>query len=263
MRNIDFLPAAYRQTHAVKRWQPWRIIVMLVVGTLLFAAVGQQYQRRHRLQAELARLLPAHEAAQRRAVRLAGLQAELQRVRADAQLCAYLRHPWPRTRILEALLAPLPEEVTFEHLQIQNEARSTSKNFRPATATGSLPDKDAEKALAALPAASRDLQQLRETCDAQQTTVALSGLTTDADALYRYLGQLAQSPLFLKADVVSIERDSGDRSGGEVLRFRAALVVKPCYAQPGGPTPAAAQATVKTGSVPATRPSIPSPQSPS
>jgi Tfp pilus assembly protein PilN len=254
MRDVDFLPVEYRQTHAVRRWQPWRVIVMLVAGTLIFAGVTLQYQRRHRLQTELAQILPAHEAAQRRSQRLAELQGELQRVHAEAQLCVYLRHPWPRTRILEALLEPLPEAVSFEQLQIQKEARTTKNAVRPVM-PAAVPDKEAEKALAAQPAAARDLKQLSEASDAQQTIVALGGLTTDADALHRYLGRLAQSPLFAKAEIVSIERDSGER--GEVLRFRASLIVKPGYGQTGGPSPAPAASAAKS-----TLPAAPNPPQP-
>ncbi len=245
MHDIDFLPIEFRQTHAQRRWQPWRAIVMAAVAVLVGGGVASQHLRRCHLQSELAGILPAHQTALRQQSQLSGLQAGLQRVKAEAELVTYLHHPWPRTRILEALLDPLPRQVTLEHLEIHREAATSKTRGRFPQPPAAPQDKEAEaKAQEALPPAVGDLKQLRDACDPQQTMIAISGISTDSDALHEYLGRLAQSRLVAKAELLSIERET--ESGGvplaagqpvsvETVRFHAALTVKPGYGQPGGP----------------------------
>jgi Tfp pilus assembly protein PilN len=243
MRNLDFLPLEFHQTHAQKRWQPWRAILMTVVALLLLGGVASQHLRRRHLQSQLQLILPAHQAALRQQSQLAGLQTQLQRTTAEAGLVAYLHHPWPRTRILEAVLDPLPQEVTLEHLKIHREAAS-SKTPGPFPQTPAAPQNKPSEAKEALPPAVGDLKQLRDACDPQRTVVAISGVTTDTDALHAYLSRLAHSRLVAKAELVSIEREPG--SGGpsldadkpapaEPARFHATVTVQPGYGQPGGP----------------------------
>jgi Tfp pilus assembly protein PilN len=244
MHDLDFLPIEFHQTHAQKRWQPWRAIVMTAVAVLLAGGVASQHLRRRHLESQLAGILPAHQTALRQQSRLSGLQTGLQRIKADAELVAYLHHPWPRTRILEALLDPLPRQVTLEHLEIHREAAASKNPGRFPQLPAASQDKQSEaKAKEALPPAAGDLKQLRDTCDPQQTMVAISGVATDSDALHEYLGRLAHSRLVAKAELVSIEREpesgmppaAGQPASVETVRFHATLTVKPGYGQPGGP----------------------------
>ena len=273
MYQVDFLPVEFRQTHAQRRWQPWRAIVMAVVAVLIIGGVASQHLRRRYLQSELERILPAYQNALRQQSRLAGLQAGVQRIKADAELVVYLHHPWPRTRILEALLDPLPPQVTLEHLEIHREA-STSKTLgRLPQPPASPQDAQAQaKAQEALPPAVGDLKQLRDTCDPQQTTIAMSGVTTDSAALHEYLGRLAHSPLLVKAELISLEREAENETTplaasqptpAETVHFHASLTVKPGYGQPGGPAhglESVPQATPSHTAAPAPVPaSIPQP----
>jgi Tfp pilus assembly protein PilN len=247
MRDIDFLPVEFHQTHAQKRWQPWRAIVMGSVALLLIGGVASQHLRRRHLDTQRQLILPAYRAALQQQAQLAGMQSELQRIKAEAELVAYLHHPWPRTRILEAVLDPLPREVTLEHLEIHQEAVNTKTAGRaPQPAAPPLDKPPEAKSQEILPPAVGDLKHLRETCDSQRTMVILSGVTTDTDALHTYLSRLAHSPLVAKAELVSLEHEPN--SGGpppeadkpapaEAARFHATLTVKPGYGQPGGPGP--------------------------
>ncbi len=245
MHDLDFLPVEFRQTHAQKRWQPWRAIIMTAVAVLIIGGVASQHLRRRHLESELEGIRPAHQTALRQQSRLSGLQAGLQRVKAQAELVAYLHHPWPCTRIIEALLDPLPPQVTFDHLEIHKEAAASKTPGRFPQPPAAPQNKEAEaKTQEALPPAARDLKQLRDSCDRQQTTIAISGVATDGDALHEYLGRLAHAPLLAKAELVSIEREpeseGAPRAAGqavpvETVRFRATLTVKPGYGQPGGP----------------------------
>jgi len=227
--EIDFLPAESRKSHTRLKSQSRRLAVTGILAILVVAGVATQYLQRQRLEAEQALIVPMHETAARQAEQLAALQAELSGAQADAELFTYLRYPWPRTRILQALLVPLPAEVTLEQLQIEPENMpERSRGTRSADKA-----KISEEELKKLPPAVQDLRQLRQQCDRQQTVVTFSGVTAETRALHRYLGELAKARLFSKAELTGIEAESGDR--GSQTRFRARVIVRPGYGQPGGP----------------------------
>jgi len=231
MHEIDFLPIEYRQKHAQQRLQSWRVLVALLFAALLGAASLVGYRHRQRLAADLEAIKPLHEAALSRSARLADLQSLLKAAWAESELYTYLRHPWPRTRLLAALLPPLPDEIVFEQLQIHPESPN---NRNPGGSSTKVDSKAEEQEQSKLPPAARDLKRLRAEADAAQIAVTVTGLASDGAALHRYLGELGKSDLFLKVQLRSAETGKADRGA---LRFSAAILVRPGYGQPGGPVP--------------------------
>lgn len=231
MQDIDFLPVRYRQRHVRRQSQPWRIAVVAAFAGLLAAAVLSQHSRKRQAEKELAAIIPQYDLAVGQNRKLAEVHARLNTARANAELFTYLRHPWPRTQLLAALLAPLPEEITFERLQI---ACEMPPELTPGKRHSRTENEDEKEANDKLPPAARDLKRLRNQSDKARTVVSISGTTSDSAALHRYLGELGGTALISKADLDSIEGAENDRAG--VLQFRATLVVRPGYGQPGGPT---------------------------
>jgi Tfp pilus assembly protein PilN len=236
--EIDFLPASYRESGIQRKNITLRVGVVIAFVTLIgFAAI---YQQRIRLLAnqQLADLLPSYQRAQQETTRLAQLQQLLQKEDKLADLCIYLRHPWPRSQILAALVKPLPDEVQLRELSIQREPL-------PAADLGpSRSERPGEAALAKTDPNEHDLQALREQWDKTRIVVKLSGVTDDALALHRYFGQLDRAQIFVKVDVGAIEQIAGasDRS----IQFSARVFVRPGYGQPDGPTPVAEAPTPKS-----------------
>lgn len=230
MHDVDFLPAEYRQTRERRRMHPWRAFVVTAFVALVATASLAQLHHRRQIEAELATLEPQRAMIDRQNAELAEMQAELAVQRARAELITYLRHPWPRTQLLEGLLAPLPEMVTFERLEIYGE-ETASSSPEPRSPVGR--GKAAEAEHAKLSPARRDLEQLRGEYDARRTLVAVTGVTGDSAALHRYLGNLGKKYLFSKVELRSIEALPG--AAEERLRFQAVLTVRPGYGQPGGP----------------------------
>ncbi len=229
MLDIDFLPAQYHRRQARKRSKPWQVVVVLAFTTIVAVAAVGQFRRHAALRAELDLLAPQYEQAVAANDRLAKLQTELKEARAEATLLTYLRHPWPRTQLLRALLEPLPDEILLSELEITTGAAAVA---RPSPRRPQ-PNED-EKALAALPAAERDLAELREQADTAPTIMRVRGATSDSAVLHRFLGALGHHSLVRKAELESIERV--EREDGRNVRFRATIVVRPGYGQPGGPT---------------------------
>jgi hypothetical protein len=230
MHDVDFLPAEYRQHRARRRVQPWRMAVVVAFLALVAAAASSQLHRRRQLQSDLAALAPQREVIEEQNAQLAGMQAALGEARARAELITYLRHPWPKTQVLDSLLAPMPGEIALERLEVFSEPAGPE----PAAGRPSAVERKAEQQAAAkLPPAGLDLQRLRGECDRSRTVVALAGVTSDGAALHRYLGELGRTYLFSKVELRSIEAETP--AGGERLRFEAMLIVRPGYGQPGGP----------------------------
>lgn len=235
MQDIDFLPPEFRQRHARHRHQTRRLALLGVgAAVLALAALGQQY-RRQQARAELEMIEPVHAALVAQGRQLASLQAHLHSARATAELATYLRHPWPRTRILDEVLRPLPGELTLQRLAVDR----TPPEVRGPAERRSRSDEQAEEARrAAMPPATRDLNRLRGEADPARTVVSVEGVTRDSAALHRYLAALEKCEMFSKAELVDVE-SSPAQTG---LRFSLMLVVRPGYGQPGGPTPPAVAA---------------------
>lgn len=230
MHDIDFLPPEYRQNHTQRKWYAWRLIAVTVLAAAMVTLAWNQQTRRNRLEAELARCEPDRAAASQTQESLNELQSRLQLARAGADLVTYFRHPWPRTRIIAAILGPLPDEITLAQLEI---ARETPGGRNPAEILFRANKKGEEAQAPGRPPAAQDLERLRDEFDSRQTVVTITGVTTESAALHRYLGKLGQDGLFSKAQLHSIETDRADPGR---IRFNATLVVRPGYGQPGGPS---------------------------
>ena len=125
MIDIDFLPDQYHQQNAYRQAKPWQIIVVIsFLGLVALLAVSQNIRRRL-VEKELDALTPAYELALSQTQQLSEVQAKLKQTESHAELITYLRHPWPRSQLLSALLSKLPEEITLQQLQITCEAENT------------------------------------------------------------------------------------------------------------------------------------------
>jgi Tfp pilus assembly protein PilN len=231
MHDIDFLPAQYTQRRSRRQTHPWRVFVVLAFVALVAVAAVAQRGRRQSLEADLAAVEPAYELAMQQNRQLGAVQAKLQRLRGLAALYAYLQHPWPRTQLLVGVLEPLPEDVTFERVQIVREKPPAPVNGERQVRGENLPE---EEQLAKLPPPERDLKRTRNVCDNMRTVIHLAGTTTDSASLHRYLGELGKNGLFVKAELNSLE--SVANNAKPLMRFQATVLVRPGYGQPGGPT---------------------------
>ncbi len=239
MNQIDFLPVEYRLRREQRHAKPWQAFVAVGFLAILTAAVGaQRFQRRLSLD-ELAAIRPAYETSLQQEAELAALKNRLASLKAETDFIAYLRHPWPRTQILASLAAILPNEITLQQLDIYAEAAKTVVQER-------RPGKP-EETKRLLPA-EENLKALRAQCDDRPIVVMLTGTTADPAALHRYLDEVDSLPLFTKAELISLTNvPLGQNAGGPPgapavenaeaapILFRAMIVARPGYGQPGGP----------------------------
>jgi len=231
MRELDFLPVEYRQKYQRRQAQPWHIVATAAILTLLMIAALSQYYRRHRSIETLTALLPAYEDAVKLNNRLTEVQKQLSAATAEAELYTYLHHPWPRSRMLAALVEPLPPEITLQQVQIIREPKRMSGTAEPRPLQN---EKAENEKLKSAPPALRDLAKLRSRCDATQTMMILLGTSRESNALHRYLSSLDATDFFDRAELDSFSSvGKGKEDAG--IQFKAVLTVPPGYGQPGGP----------------------------
>jgi Tfp pilus assembly protein PilN len=236
MREIDFLPSRYREQHIQRRKQFWRVVVVAMFFALLMLAAAGQYQRRRSVERLLEFTRQRHAAAQATAGQLGQLNAQLNDVRTQAELIVYLRHPWPRTQLVSALLRPLPRSVRLDKLSIR---REESPAQAPPPSAAPIPGDPA--AVDQRTPAERELAALRDRLDDAATIVLIEGVTVDPAELHAYIGTLSEAELFAHAELTALERADGDSASQ--ARFTARLIVRPGYGQPGGPRPASSPAS--------------------
>jgi hypothetical protein len=227
MSDIDFLPASYRQMTVHRKANVWRLAAGgLFVAMIGFSGFYQHMLRRHAL-ADLARTDAAYDRTQALITQQRELKKQLESADCDAQLFAYLRHPWPTTQVLAAALKPLPDCITLREIRLFY-AEPTPN----ATAAGPTKPPD-KKTTETLSPDQRDLQQLREQYDGRSRVLILTGTTHDTAALQKYLSALAHCNMFVKSELASLESDAADHAAA--TRFTARLFLCPGCGQPGGP----------------------------
>lgn len=252
MKDVDFLPACYREKSAHRKTQAWRGIVVAAFGALLAAGWLGQLEIRSLVQTQLDDVRRQYDHVTEQGKKIAALQNELREARAEAELLTYLRHPWPRTQLLASIAAPLTDAITFRKLTIHQEEAAASPLAGLAAHNVTAPVSgvaDAKAAEAALPPAERTLKKLRAALDEAPLTVTLEGVSRDSASLHVYIGKLAESDWFSEAELRSVDRLANEEQAA--LRFVARLVVRPGYGHPKRPPLkpelAASQASLSSG----------------
>ncbi len=231
-RDIDFLPAHYREQDSKRTVHRWRFIVMAFFAAIFPALSLYQYQIRSDVYEQASKLRVRYNKAKIDELRLRRLEAELVAANAKAELHTFLRHPWPATQILAAATRSLPETIALTELTMQ--ARSVDEESqRPARRPNASSTTDKAEAESALPAAGRDLETLRKETRSRQWVISLAGETLNTSDLYAYINQLGKEPIFERAELDSVEAPQG--SAQQTAKFRARIMVIQAYGQPGGP----------------------------
>ncbi len=243
MQDIDFLPQRYRDAHAQRTRKVWGLVVVLLYAGLLCTSGYLQRSGQSRLKRDLAAANEQRTMVTAQAARLSAVQTELKQAEARANLIVYLRHPWPRTQIVAAVVAPISPGLSLDELRVQRSeiTQVVRQRTAPVATSETKPDSRCP--------AERDLEQLRDTCDGNSVTVTLKGTADEVSLVHMYLGRIGKDPLFSCVDLMNIDGQDAQRQGTTGCRFTARLVVRPGYGQPQGPTPAAVAAVERTPEV--------------
>lgn len=226
MQDIDFLPSDFKRRRNNRHGRSWQILVAAAAVGLLFIVALSQMRALRQVEQRLAEIEPERQVLDARQMQLADLRKKLAEKEAQADLIAYLGHPWPKTRLLGATLRSLPEEVVCNGIRIAPESLTNQAQRR-------RPESSEEEDLTKVEPAVRDMRLLQEECDLAVVAIVLEGMTTDGIALHRYLNGLNNVPLLDKVELHSLESTNND--SGPKFQFEARMTVRPGFGQPKGP----------------------------
>jgi hypothetical protein len=226
--NIDFLPQRYREAKINRSASAWRVVCVFLLAGLLLTASYYQSQHLRQAREDLVRVDLLYAKAQAQAKLIAESQVKNAPAIHKAELLTYLRHPWPRTQILYAVISTAPESVTLSSLELRFESPERTIAERGLAVS-------AENAVQTLNRPQRDLKELRDRLDGGRWLVSLRGTAEDAADLHSYIAGLEQQPLFSKVQLLSIE--THESTSSTESEFSAQITIRPGYGQPDGPEP--------------------------
>jgi Tfp pilus assembly protein PilN len=218
LRQIDFLPDRFRNAKVKRHASVWRLALAVMFAAMLSAAAIYQWHLLRQARYELARVDQQHQSATALTKRLAEVQQQLVPLDKVAQLLAYLNSPWPKSQLVAAALADVPDSVVLHRLEIDfakaNEEPSTSLAANPETAAPATTG----------PSADRDFERLKQTYDRGRWMISVAGASSSLSELHVYLAKLEQQPLFATVELVSIEAAA---AGTNQSKFVVRIFVKP------------------------------------
>jgi len=228
MTQIDFLPSRYRDRHVHRQNSRSRLVVVLATAALLAAGFYAMRMKRDRVTGELDAVRQGFDLLMQQTDDLNKLSSRVKALRHQAELLAYLRHPWSRARIVQAVLEPMPESVVLETLNIGEATASQLFRSPGEQVRGNSKGKQTKQ----LSPAQSDLLRLRAEADQRPLMVFLAGTLHDHAAIHRYVQQLGASKLFMHVELLGIDPRESSRN---IFGFKLQLTVSPGYGQPRGP----------------------------
>lgn len=218
--EIDFLPSAYRERSMHRRAYVWRVAAAVAIAAFFAAASLWQHNHHARVEARLAAVAGKFSDAAHKTAELAQVSAGLAAKEKTANLLTYLRHRWPRTRVLAAVVEPLPETVLLTECHIGYETRQTSRASAVVLPEGdTVPAEKAERR-------ANDLKRLLLEASRQVHFVAMAGEAEDPAALHEYVARLQINPLFARVELQSLERLTSSADTGGSVRFAVRAVLR-------------------------------------
>ncbi|MBA4018352.1 MAG: hypothetical protein C0483_14395 [Pirellula sp.] len=235
MKPIDFLPERYRQAKKRRHTSFFRLGVTLLFVAAFAAAAGGLHFKQLDVRRQSENINKQYAAAQSQSALLANKQAELAKLNVYAALVTHLRHPWPKSRLIDELVAPLPPEVVLAKVEI-------TAVPRPMIATGEAAAASTDSAEAKKPTVETDLATLRTQAEQEDILIHIEGTTHDQTSLHLYLQALLASRLFVAAELTAVEAAPTNGPVEQATpavrrdRFTAVVKVRPAYGLPGGPS---------------------------
>jgi hypothetical protein len=242
MEDVDFLPSEYRRRTRQRREMRWRLSGLGVTGIFITAVTTCQQFARLALQEQFAMAEAQASVVQTQTARLTELIDARQAAAAQAELITWLRHPWPRSRILANLVTPLPANVMLTSLHISRELPPANPAM-PEPSQGAATNQQQNPYL-------KDLETLRAALGPGTVVAQLAGMTTDPGALYEYADLLANQDLVASAELLGVERVSDPTQAS--YRFSMRVIIKPALGQSpqNSGEPAAGTAAPRAGNIP-------------
>lgn len=250
MKNIDFLPARYREGYAaraavVKRWT-----LVLGISVIITPLAIYQYLIHASVVHSFVLVEPEFMQAQAKSQYMTRLEADLELARGEAALLTWLNHPWPRTQVLAQVHSRLPQSVRLTGVRLTKESKALASGQQGGRnrAARRAAESEVDAAAATRPAAEKDLLRLHDQLAQHDTIVTLTGVTYSTTELHTYVALLRATTLFSKSELRSVESQPGQELS-KAQTFEIRLVLSPGHGMlPTSPIAANAEAIADSSS---------------
>lgn len=227
--QIDFLPQSYRRQRHLRQARMWWMMMLLLMVAVTASTSLAQWNMRRSVVAQLAAIEPRRAVAIDHDTQLATLQKQLSETRELASLYTFLEHPWPRSRVLAAIVEPVPESVRIASLTFRAETQKIAEEEEVVSRS-----RKEKKTVVKHAPARIDLSKLHTLAMSQKHIVHLSGEAQNIAELHAFVDQLGQHPLIASASLKSL--GAADLNANvQVARFDVELHLAPAYGMQGGP----------------------------
>ncbi|QDU28784.1 hypothetical protein ETAA8_38890 [Anatilimnocola aggregata] len=226
MQAIDFLPEHYRERRKQCRVRWWWALVVCLFGGIVVTTSSLQFLNVQRIKHEVTRLESQVATVRQLDQHLLEIETKVATLSHSANLYTFLRHPWPRTQILAAVVHPLPPNIELSSIRIA-ESLVAKASAVSASTEGSENVAQPHPAIA-------DLQQLHDSHDSQRVMVVIEGTAREVETLHGYLEALAQHPLIVEARLNSLETRKLETHS--LVVFQLQLSTRPGHGLTDGPS---------------------------
>jgi Tfp pilus assembly protein PilN len=206
MKDIDFLPADFREKSARRRGGAWRLVAGLIFLGLIGGVDIRSRVIRSASHQQLEELEQPYLLAQQTRTQHALSLSELDQANEHAGLMAYLEHRWPMSQLLAVPTISTPDSIRLA--QVRLERRLSEGQSATTNASGGdfqLPTADASAA-SFTTAALKELQRL-----SGEETLTLSGTTSNTQAVQQYVTNLSRSPLVKTANLKGMTKANANK----------------------------------------------------
>lgn len=227
MQTIDFLPEHYRERRKQRRVRYWWALVVCLFGGVVVATGSLQWLSVLKIKHELARLETQVATFRQLDQQLLDIETRAASISHSANLYTFLKHPWPRTQILAAVVQPLPKEIELTSIRISESLIAKAQKPVPTPEAGAEAPPPVHPAVA-------DLQQLHNAQEAQRVVVMIEGTAQEVEHLHNYLDALGRHALVAEARLNSMETRKFDSYS--LVVFQVQLTIKSGHGLSDGPT---------------------------
>lgn len=223
MKKIDFLPDRYHNRRVLRQKRWWRLLVLCLFGISLSITAFSQSRIEHRLHIKVREIDTAYQQALSAKIALDDLQACLDEEEDCARVYAFLKKSWPKTRIVAALVADIPETVKLKELELY-ETGGDDREFQGA------PLLDAENRERSLQVTLGNLENRESRA---MLRIRVEGITTNVHELHDFIRALNRQRLLADCELASLNSLT-DAALESMSSFSIKGHVVVCYAEVGG-----------------------------
>ncbi|MCH2126514.1 MAG: hypothetical protein MK165_17115 [Pirellulaceae bacterium] len=224
MKAIDFLPDRYHNRRVLRQKRWWRLLVLCLFGISLSVTAYRQSRLEHNLRIKVGEIDTAYQQALVAKRSLDDLQLCLNEEEDCARVYAFLKKYWPKTQIVAAMVADIPDTIKLDELQLY-EMRGHDVDFQAAALSD---EENRERGIQVT------LERLTNRASQSNLHIRVDGITTNVHELHDFIKALNRQRLLADCELASLNSVTDSLQKG-ISRFSIKGCVVGCCEEVDAP----------------------------